>query len=557
MVALIPSLRVPVQVNLPDVLTNWLDAVNQGFLSSSDGRDNLPEFTSTECQQDFQKLHLLRSKIGDLIDASSRDDNPHEDLEPLLQEYYSCLKEFEERGFPSSSGLPAKLKWKSAVSGVMSGHKGLLWERCSVLWNLASLEASKGSRQDNSKKGWVQANKCYQMAFSYMNHLNELLEKTTPYATATAFDHNDNSDADFQSFIVSFWEHTLSAKAQMAAYEKSASMNRPRQMLLAKLAQGAVSLWEKAENSMTLLQQHERQLSISDSSAQQHHSIKQWALLAQAWSQYTRCLAEHHESIVHQEKDQQGELFARLELSLQHGNCCLDLVNTGELLEDQFQYKLPQLLEEIRETYNALLASGTAVNDGIDLREIRPELVSKGRSNLPSAMESGTHRLFANLIGPAGRKAIDEFKKAVDKSVSEMSDLAKKKSTEAREELARINLPHSLVAYEQEQSGGGIPPNLWQRVDKIQKSNCISMLKRDLWNLRDMAEEAQRVFTKTKKELQEDVDMDSLFRQQHPDYKGTDVQQIQVSFRQALSTYESLLQKSQEGDSLLLTRLGM
>eukprot|EP00548_Thalassiothrix_antarctica_P011031 CAMPEP_0194162316 /NCGR_PEP_ID=MMETSP0152-20130528/79429_1 /TAXON_ID=1049557 /ORGANISM="Thalassiothrix antarctica, Strain L6-D1" /LENGTH=635 /DNA_ID=CAMNT_0038872205 /DNA_START=52 /DNA_END=1959 /DNA_ORIENTATION=- len=125
----------------------------------------------------------------------------------------------------------------------------------------------------------------------------------------------------------------------------------------------------------------------------------------------------------------------------------------------------------------------------------------------------------------------------------------------ARKELAKANLPHSLTAYKQEQSGGGIPVDLWNRVDKIQRSNRLSGLKRDLWNLRDIADQAQHIFQQIEKDLQDDVDMDSLFRQQNGDFRGTDVQQIQRSFRQSLSNYKKLLLKSQDGDSILLKRL--
>mmetsp|Transcript_27943 Transcript_27943/g.41260 ORF Transcript_27943/g.41260 Transcript_27943/m.41260 type:complete len:907 (+) Transcript_27943:274-2994(+) len=558
-VELVPSLRIALHVDLANVLTTWLDAVNQGYLNITDDDATTPEFSSAECQYDFQRLSQLRSHIGEKLlefrnnQDNNNVDNEQQELESLLFDYYACLNEFETRGFPSSSGLTTALEWKSS-SGSTSSHKGFLWERCCVLWNLASLETWKGSKQDHSKRGWVQANKSYQMAFSYMGQLNELLSSN----------NTGKNNADFQLHMVSFWEHVLQAKAQMAAYEKSASMNRPRQMLLAKLAQGAVHLWKQAEESMhRLLQQQQEQLAYSSgsggsSSLEQLQMLQHYALLAQVWSRFTNCQAEYHESIVHQEKDQVGEQLARLELSLQHGNACIDFLDTGEVVgtDMQIRHELPKLLEKVEDVYNTLLTSGASISSTPELREIRPELVSKARSKLPPAMDSVSISppLFANLMGPAGRSAIVTFHQIIDRSVTEMTELAEQNTNEARKELARVNLPHSLAAYEQGDAGG-IPKDLWSRVDTMQKSNRISLLKRDLWNLRDMAEQAQHVFSTIQNQLQEDVDMHSLFRMQHADYQGTDVKQIQVSFRQALGNYESLLQKSQEGDKLLLTRL--
>ena len=48
-------------------------------------------------------------------------------------------------------------------------------------------------------------------------------------------------------------------------------------------------------------------------------------------------------------------------------------------------------------------------------------------------------------------------------------------------QLASVNLPRSLTAYKQEHAGGGIPMDLWGRVEAIQNSNRMSQLKMDLW----------------------------------------------------------------------------
>eukprot|EP00540_Astrosyne_radiata_P010466 CAMPEP_0116827790 /NCGR_PEP_ID=MMETSP0418-20121206/3299_1 /TAXON_ID=1158023 /ORGANISM="Astrosyne radiata, Strain 13vi08-1A" /LENGTH=413 /DNA_ID=CAMNT_0004456613 /DNA_START=30 /DNA_END=1267 /DNA_ORIENTATION=+ len=96
---------------------------------------------------------------------------------------------------------------------------------------------------------------------------------------------------------------------------------------------------------------------------------------------------------------------------------------------------------------------------------------------------------------------------------------------------------------------------LWERVENIQRSKKLHTLKNDLWGLRDSAEQARSIFGRIEKQLEEDLQMDTLFRQQHSTFEGHDVQDIQRAFRSSLSNYEKLLAKSQEGDSVLLRRL--
>jgi hypothetical protein len=190
-----------------------------------------------------------------------------------------------------------------------------------------------------------------------------------------------------------------------------------------------------------------------------------------------------------------------------------------------------------------------------DLREIRGELLAKADQPMDKILLPLQSPLFTKLLAPVARRYLDGFRKEMDQLVTQIQTLVEEKTESARKALAAVNLPHSITAYKQEQSGGGIPEDLWDRVESLQRDKRVAKLKRDLWELRDIAEAARGTYQRIQRQLDEDLEMDHLFRQQHNNFDGHEATEVQKSFRQSLSNYDRLLRKSQEGDSVLLRRL--
>ena len=556
---LVPPLRVPLPVNLTESLANWLVEAQAQAQQQQEERQ-IPSFTPIDCHDDLVTMDRLRAQLSDRI-TTSHSYNEASQLVNVMHEYYAMLKECEERGFPSEeqqqpqqqgasvSTSLIQLEWRVACgeenTRTIDIHSGLLLERASILWNLAAIEAHVASKQDvqSSSKGWMKANKHLQLAFSYMHHLKDLLGE----------DHGKSSE-DFQSLVVIYWENALQAHAQMAGYEKAKATTRPKHALLSKLAKASVPLWRAAAEASAALKSHE---------------AAQWNLRSRVWSSYMNCIAEWHESMAHFEKNEAGHELVRLEKSLSCGNICFDIVKLEQshadggvdgdetsVLEDRLRLELPAFLNELHKRYtDALERLGSGIVPP-DLRDIRGELLSKGAAPLPKTMLKPPSPMFTGVLAPAARRAVEVFQSEMEAFVLSMSARVNDKTELARQVLASVNLPHSLTAYKQEQSGGGIPMEMWERVEKVQNERKIALLTQERWRLRDVAEQARALFDKIKKQLVEDVEMDELFRQQNPSFDGHSVQEIQVVFRQSLSNYEKLLGESQSGDAVLLRRLG-
>lgn len=523
---LVPLLRVPSPCDLQASLARWLDAMHQGFAPDA----KAPDFTATECIPDLQRIHSLRQKLEEQITSATSYHSATAETSKVLQEYHATLLECENRGFPKEKD-PCNiiaLEWLGTDGQRDRPYSGFLYERASCMWNLAALEAHNASQQDfNKKQGWMKANKALQAASGFMHHLNQLM------TTIQQPNNNTNFDNDFSK--IAFWEAALQAQAQMAGYQMANSGARPKHLLLAKLATAAGPLWTKAVDACSI------------SSPER--------TTAAAWSALMSSKAEYHESVTHKDKNKSGMEIARLERALTYGQTAQEAMRCGEaILDDRLQRDLPDFLQQVQDRYAEAQQTNTEPIP-TDVRDIRGEVLSKGPIKLPKTMVDLPTPLFTNLLGPAARQAIAAFNREMKKFIFEMSNMVEEKTEAARKSLAGVNLPHSLTAYKQEQSGGGIPMDLWERVDAIQKDRKISMLKSDLWGLRDVAEQARSIFTKTQKQLDEDVEMDGMFREQNPSFEGHDVEEIQRSFRTSMANYEKLLAKSQEGDSVLLRRL--
>jgi hypothetical protein len=199
-----------------------------------------------------------------------------------------------------------------------------------------------------------------------------------------------------------------------------------------------------------------------------------------------------------------------------------------------------------------------------ELTEIRGEKLVNIDQPLSKLLEpKQTDPIFRNVSlssssmssGPDLRVYVEVFDREMDGYLSDLSATAEDRTEEARKILASVNLPHSLTAYRQEQSGGGIPDYIWRRVEMVQKEQLIARLKSDLWELRDVSELARSTYEKINHQLDFDLESDRLFRQVNPDFEGHDAEEVQNSFRQSLSNYDRLLVTANEGDSVLLKRL--
>ena len=502
--------------DLNGALISWLES------SSSDK----PDLESSEVREDLLRLYTLRDQMS--ISNSNIS---------IGKEYHACLMECQRMGFPDNT--PLKLEWTGAFLGDVQVHSHLSWERANVLWNVAAFESHTASLANlTDKRALSKAVKQYQSAASLIRHIMILVEnKSFP-------------GVDMSPCMLLFWETIFLAQGQMCCYYMAGAGGKPKHLLLAKLATAVVPLLNE---SLEACQKLKGVVGLD------HRS---WALYVRGWSLVMASKAHYHDSVTHKEKGRWGMELARLEKSLTLATECKDLLKRkkGISISPLLTESLTKLLKVLMERYQqAQEENDSTHHEPIptlqELREIRGELLAKGNQPLPIDMQQLKVPMFTNTLGDMAKSACEAFRRDMDALIRQMSQLVETKMESARKQLAAVNLPHSLTAYKQEKSGGGIPMDLWLRVEAIQKSNGISKLRTELWELRDVSGQARSIYKRACNQLDDDLQLDHLFREQNPDFDGHDIDEVQRAHRNSLPNYEKLLQKSQDGDAVLLRRL--
>jgi hypothetical protein len=510
---LVPPLRAPLEYDIKGSLSSWLDETknNVGFLSS-------------QVNDDLDRLASLRNS---LVQAG----NDHKKALDVLQNYktyHAALLGCEAREFPShetpSSARHLKFPWQAIDHETTEVHSHLAWERANILWNVAALLAYQASiQQKRDRTGWNQSHLLLQDASSTLVHLINMEEECPDFV------------------LLGFWKSFLLAQAQIATYYMALSSPKPRHVVLAKIASAAVSLFAEASR---LVESH------ADETYQVH---------CKSWNMWMLALAQYHESSVHRQKKARNLELARLQRARDAISSCQETIYSIETEGlEMLQGEVPKMIRTIRSRLLELQNEYDG-QPAASLKDIRGEVLVKDTLPLSKALTSLKQPLFQNVqkleLTTASRPVILKFQQELDTMVRDTSQAALDAMEEARLALAAANLPHSLTAYKQKESGGGIPIDLWERIEAIQDQGLLSALHRELWEVRELAETAGALYEESSKQLAVDLDTDRQFRQQKPHFQGRYAAEVHRSFRSSLEKYHSLLSKARKGDEILIRRL--
>lgn len=531
---------------LAGMLAAWMD---QPENSSS----TVGSLSSSDCHEDLERITRLRQELASLLQSK-------DSYEALIygldnwHAYYNYMLECEEKGMVGGSNHLA-LEWESALTSQLQVSNSIEGERGSLIWNISTAEAYQAFKQPlDSKVGWSKAAQHLQNAASWLQHL--------PGALLDQHHHSNRlyrqPVPDFSRTFVTFWQALLVAQSQRCVYESLACAPRPRHLLLSKLAAAAVPLYNDVE---AILQRDDD--SPMPALTPFASLVGGWAEFAQAWGMYMRCKAEYHQSQLSREKKQWGQELARLDLAYQYAAMCHDFCQRTPLVAlQELQGALNVTLKDLKERVDQAEIENAEqhkqpVPNRQEMTDIRGEKLVNIDQPLSKLLKpKQTEPIFQSIPkGPDLRIYADLFESEMDDFLVDIANTADDRTEAARKTLATVNLPHSLTAYRQEQSGGGIPDDLWQRVQTIQQDKRITQLKQDLWELRDVADLARSTYKKVKSQLDFDLESDRLFRQGNQMFEGHDAEEVQKSFRQSLSNYDRLLVTAHEGDSVLLKRL--
>eukprot|EP00566_Odontella_aurita_P036380 CAMPEP_0113587808 /NCGR_PEP_ID=MMETSP0015_2-20120614/35125_1 /TAXON_ID=2838 /ORGANISM="Odontella" /LENGTH=1237 /DNA_ID=CAMNT_0000493531 /DNA_START=475 /DNA_END=4185 /DNA_ORIENTATION=- /assembly_acc=CAM_ASM_000160 len=194
-------------------------------------------------------------------------------------------------------------------------------------------------------------------------------------------------------------------------------------------------------------------------------------------------------------------------------------------------------------------------DDMLDLPPVIGQNMMKRLPKIHSDLDPAKlkRRMFTTLLGPGAKRVLLGFRSQLGTSLESAAKAAQRETDIARARLAGVNLPQSLDAYRaSREAGGGVPPRMWEAIERVQSNDEIDLLKRNLWALKDVADHARSTLTSLVRHLDDDVEADRLFREENPSFRGHDAAQVQDPLRGQVRNWEGWLEQARNGDEKLL-----
>ena len=385
MVFIIP-LKAPLKVDIKKPLVDWLDEPPdyEAFANPLAFVCVKPSFTSADCLKEITRLASLRNCLADAITKSSS--HRHALDEFALQdshEYHAALMAFQQHAFPTwDEASPLTLTWKAAVGPQQESHGSLIWDQVCTLWNIAALESFLASETKDRKM----AVKHYQNAASTMTHLLEAIQ-------GQVFE-----TVDMNKNLVIFWERTMLACAQTAAYDMVATPTNgegepPKHALLSYLAMGAVPVWNEA------LVLSKDPMLVSNLPK----PMQDWGAKCKYWSMMLTAKAEYHQACVSRLASEYGPELLRLTAALTSFAQCKEFCGTIDSPDEVKQVDgwIALLKDRKAQADKDNLGFMYAdANTSAALPPIRPQLIAKSNLPMPETMTVPKVALFLNVRSP-------------------------------------------------------------------------------------------------------------------------------------------------------------
>lgn len=576
----------------------------------------VPDFTSWEVREDLSRLTSLRNALTSAIQSSNGHavaiDN--EALQ-IGMEYYAALVQCENYNFPIRDGIATELQlsWDCALefdaemtaasaASAPTSRSNIRYERACVLFNIAALHSYLASQEDGTDKpGLDRAMKRYKVAAALFKHLREkvmtgltntnggggrertdkgndenvVVDNDDDNNNVQDDDRNTNStsrplDIDLSEQALRLCENLMLAQGQRCAYNAAAipRRSRPMHLLLSKVAMGAAELYDSVyESSLDAILRE----GIPNTS-------ERWGSHARAVAARFRAAAEFHEGESAHDKSEWGREVARLEKA---ENMCRQAVRYAERAVASAAAVSPSSADGVLQSTEALLdeleslkrtvtkrrAEAERENTHVhqsdvpeihDLPKIRGQNLMATRVSLPPELHPDNldPPMFRSLLCPRAREAARQFRLQMSSLLERTMEAVKDETESAKMALAEVNLPQALAAYDASvREGGGVPPDLWEKVQNIQEDGVVEKLKQELWDLRDTSEMARRTASELAKQLDSDYELDRLFREENPNFEGHSAEEVQQIVRRNLKSCLEWLDNARGGDAVLLGML--
>lgn len=371
------------------------------------------------------------------------------------------------------------------------------FEWACVMWNLAALESIRGIRMDRSTdEGIRSAAKCFQLACGI---LEDIRQKVLPAMGSARRPTSLTDDG------INMAKNLMFAQAQMCFYEKAVMDKKTGTMksaIVGKLAQQASIYF----NQMYTYTKANLMATVLD---------KSWGAYAQFQAQAFAGCAEFWTAMGAKENAlQKGTGFGEEIVRLGRAEACFTQACTiakGTNLAVATYGGIETMLRTTTKSRtSAVKDNSTIYMDAMPSENQVPQVAPISMVRPSNTLEfAGEKQLFDDFMPrevlALGRKYSEELSCLI----RDQTLLAGDQSNLARSSLSSVGLPSSLEAYK---CGDSFPPNLWQKIERVQSSGGVAELRRKMQSLNENVRECEAALFNVSAKLRREVDDDELFR---------------------------------------------
>ncbi|KAF9563243.1 BRO1-domain-containing protein [Agrocybe pediades] len=400
-----------------------------------------------EFKEDIKTWQNLRR---DAVDGVVHDNR----IEPILL-YHAQLVSILTK-LPTNMRLDIAYAPAFAPSSIPVTLQNLVFERASLLFNLAALYSQLGGAQDRSTaEGIKRAASYYQHAAGTLSYL-----QASVLPKLTFSPDEEQLPYDLSIEFVKGLEWLMLAQAQECSWQV-AKLNQLKNSHIAKISAAAVSMY------------HASSAAFRESSTAKSMLPSDWLAHIEAKEHHFSAVAEYRESLVEYEARRYGVELGRLAKAQSEAKKAYDNARRGKVTPTVVQ-DAQSLLETVKSSearaqrdndliYHQDVPAPSAL-PAIQEFKVVSSLVPKGLANLTTVI-GDRHQLFSQLASWGAREAINIYNDRKQNLIQErILDRAQELRDQADKALRQLNLPSSLEALERPI---GLPPSLLQKAEEV------------------------------------------------------------------------------------------
>lgn len=490
---------------------------------------------SADMNAAFVSLHDLRKEIANISEGHAI---------PTLVHYTTILKyfvqlNFIEGRFPiSREGAKVDFMWGDAFATEISVKlPSLLWEKVSILWNMAATQNNIGVVMDHSREeGCKAAAAHFCMAAGIFQHIQVVING-----------FKEERTRDISPQLLNIMMEVCLANAQSCVYE-GAKIKGMKNPTLARLALGTSQAYQTAFGH-----------------ARVTHATGMWVQQLDINMNSFHAAAHYHQSRV----DHNTAIETRKGWGIECGRLAYAnaLITRAQQVNQSIgsqNKKRTIALEDLRGKIFSVKKEADNKNRGVyfdiepdpnQLEAISPLMLAKAKSFDPVAEMEGKGILdfFANYVPQTVSIAMNEFNSKAQAIIDSVKEEALTASDTMRATLASLGLPASLQA---SSTDSGLPHEVWNEIASVQNSGGGAILESSLRTSQDNNREFIVLLDRCAADLSADASEDFQLRNKYGAkwQRATDSNAVSM-LRADIDNYRGLLRDAAESDNRVRSKL--